>query len=314
VFIGVSVGGMLAVALLREKLASGPTACALVRLSKEPPHILPDSGTMGRGEDDFETFRQNQMRLVKSREVLTNVLHDANVAPIFTTTPSPSFATQFLNWLFNSTPQDDPVEWLEDHIQVDFEVSPVTMRISATGNNPDESRTIVTAVRDAYLKAAISSEQDRKVKRLHELMKAEAELAERQSLLERVREEAGASTAALERELLVQELLDCKRELLRVRLARAATGRDKDASANDRALAAQEQLLRDEQKDLLAKADLLDKAKSKKLSDATKVQGGVEVLEGMAERLTAEIVRLQLELKAPQRVQAWDDVYIRNAK
>jgi hypothetical protein len=314
VFIGVGVGGLLAVALLWEKMASGPTACALVRLSKAPPHILPDSAPTGRREDDFETFRQNQVALVKSRMVLTNVLHDPKVIPILPTPPSPSYATQILNWLFNSKPQD-PVEWLEEHVQVDFELSPEIMRISVTGKNPDESIAIVTAVRDAYLNRVRDSERLKLDNLISMRNKYYLTLREQRSDLTRSTEQHSSTPApTLQRELVAQELLDCKRELLRVRLARAAAnaGKDKEAPADDRSLAVQEELLRNEETALLAKADRLEKEKRNDLNAG--IQPEIENLEGMIKQLNADIERLRRERDTAPRIDAFDEVYLRKAK
>jgi hypothetical protein len=313
-FICLCVGGLLAAALVWRELAPGPSACALVRVSKQPPHVLGYQQARGQADYDFETFRQNQVALVKSRMVLNAALHDRNVVPIFNTTPSPGLVSQFSDWLRNSKPQE-PVEWLEDHIQVDFGLSPEIMRISVTGKNPDELIALVTAVRDAYLNEVRHIEN----KRMDRVVKMRSDcymqLQEKRTVLKGLeRENASTPAPALQRELLGQQLLDCKRERLRVRLARAAAnaGKDKEAPAEDGRLAAQEQLLRDEETALLATADRLEKDKR---NDAIHgVQEEIENLEGMLKQLNADTEILLLDRSAPSRIQAWDDVYIRNAK
>ncbi len=65
--------------------------------------------------------------------------------------------------------QDDPVTWLERHIQADFGVAPEIMRISMTGEDTQALPIIVDAVRRAYLIEIVQKDTTARQKRLDKL-------------------------------------------------------------------------------------------------------------------------------------------------
>jgi capsular exopolysaccharide synthesis family protein len=83
---------------------------------------------------DLYAHQRNQISLVKSRLVLNKALSNPKVAEL-------SVVRE----------QTDPLDWLERRVQADFSIAPESMRISMTGDKPEELVTVVEAIRDAYL-------------------------------------------------------------------------------------------------------------------------------------------------------------------
>src|SRR5262249_10503754 len=103
-------------------------------------------------DSDYETYRQTQAVLVKSRLVLNAALRNPKVANL------PLLLQQ-----------KDPVAWLKDAIQVDFLDKTEIMRISIAGKPSEELATLVTAVTDAYLQEIVNKEQTQRLLRLDDL-------------------------------------------------------------------------------------------------------------------------------------------------
>jgi capsular exopolysaccharide synthesis family protein len=65
----------------------------------------------------------------------------------------------------------DPIEWLEKYLQVDFSVAREIMQISLKGDRPDELVTLVNAVTEAYLEKSIQRDDSHRKMRLTHLKK-----------------------------------------------------------------------------------------------------------------------------------------------
>jgi hypothetical protein len=72
----------------------------------------------------------------------------------------------------------NPLEWLEKEIQVDFSVAPELLRIALAGEDADELKILVTAVREAYQCEIIDRERTERVRRLDILSKTRENYAE----------------------------------------------------------------------------------------------------------------------------------------
>src|SRR5437868_2538232 len=93
--------GSLLIAIVLRRASSGqvPAAYALLHIEREQPHILSGPRAGADSDEDFESYRQNQMALPKTRAVLTAALRDRKVAQL------PVVEAQ-----------RDPVRWLEDNL------------------------------------------------------------------------------------------------------------------------------------------------------------------------------------------------------
>jgi hypothetical protein len=132
-----------------------PLVYALLQVGKDEPRVLGDRlPGPGPGEGDFDTFRKNQVTLVKSRLVLAAALRNEKV-----------------RGLGVIKRQAAPGAWLENSLRVDFPNDGSILRIGMSGDNPEELVTLVDAVVDAYLKEVVHPERNQKLVRLDELEK-----------------------------------------------------------------------------------------------------------------------------------------------
>jgi hypothetical protein len=65
--------------------------------------------------------------------------------------------------------QTDKIAWLEKNLQVDFDPSPEYMRLSLAGDDGDDMKTIMDAIKTVYIKEVISKDSMQRLMRLHQL-------------------------------------------------------------------------------------------------------------------------------------------------
>jgi capsular exopolysaccharide synthesis family protein len=121
------------------------TAQTLVQVPLDFPMIL----EYKREHTDLLNHQKNQVSLVKSRLVLNSILKNPKVAELSVVREQP-----------------DPLDWLERNVQADFNIAGAIMRISISGDRPQELVVLVDAVREAYLKEFIEKEQLEKTEQL----------------------------------------------------------------------------------------------------------------------------------------------------
>jgi polysaccharide biosynthesis transport protein len=125
------------------------TARTLLLVHSSQPVIL---SNIRNNQPDFANYQRTQIALVKSRFVLNAALRNPKVAAL------PVIQEKL-----------DPVAWLEKEIQVDFGVAPEILRIALTGEDPEELKKIVDAVRMSYFTDIVSREKIDASKRLSKL-------------------------------------------------------------------------------------------------------------------------------------------------
>jgi capsular exopolysaccharide synthesis family protein len=99
-------------------------------------------------------YQRTQVALVKSRMVLNAAIRQQGIADLS---------------IFPSS--IEPVEWLEKQIQADFSVAPEVLRISLSGDNLDDLKQLVTAIRKAYIDDVVVQERTDRRQRLEILSK-----------------------------------------------------------------------------------------------------------------------------------------------
>lgn len=92
--------------------------------------------------------QRTHLALIRSRWVLGSALKQEKVSS--------------LN-LWRDKPER--IEWLEKEIQADFTLAPEVLRISLSGDDPEELTTLVTAVREAYVREVLDKERIDRVNR-----------------------------------------------------------------------------------------------------------------------------------------------------
>jgi hypothetical protein len=280
---------------LRETGRKPPTARAALYLEKRAPRLLTGEAPPASRED-FEDSRRAQAAMVKSRMVLNTALRQlqARDLPVL-------------------REQADPLPWLERSLRVDFDLAPEIMRVSLEGGKPDGLAEILNAVVAAYLQEIVEKERNERNIRLEALKKLhtnyETVLSDKRKTLRRLATSVGGDLdSPLQRDLLFQDLLDCKRELRRVRLERAAAraqaAKADQPSPTDAPLAAKEELLRAEEKELLARLN------PRAAVDLEPLRADIDQVNKVAERVAAEVEVLKVELQAPERIRVLEEASI----
>jgi capsular exopolysaccharide synthesis family protein len=142
------LGGILATVIAWFALPSQSyTATAVFRVSMLPPKIVVDTA---EEHLDFNSYIRNQYEYIKSRFVLNAMLHDNAIAAL------PMLATQA-----------DPVDWLGERIQTSS--TGEFLRVSMTGDDPNQLNTIVNGVSNAYIREVVSAERTARRKRFDDL-------------------------------------------------------------------------------------------------------------------------------------------------
>jgi uncharacterized protein involved in exopolysaccharide biosynthesis len=161
-------------------------------------------------ESEFDRRLRTQAALIKSRPVLLIALRRNEVAGLSIVRNRPN-----------------PVEWLEQTLQVDRPNDTDLFRVSLTGEKPEEQAVLVNAVVDAYKEEVVKADRNRGLSRLDEIEKIYSASAEKlfvkRDMLKRLAETLKVPKAkASSIRLAQQRLLDCSRELRRVELEKSA--------------------------------------------------------------------------------------------
>jgi capsular exopolysaccharide synthesis family protein len=129
--------------------------------------------------NEFQNFQQTQMALVRSRLVLQSALRGTSAsknADVDGLSPAPAQRrsapvnlTKLSIW--KKIAPLDPIEWLQKETKVTFPDSREIMRISIAGEDIEELKLLVAAIRDAYLREIVEKNSGQRIKRLEELVK-----------------------------------------------------------------------------------------------------------------------------------------------
>lgn len=167
---------------------------AEVRILRRNPNLLFDNQPV-ESKEEFEIYRQTQARMVKSQFVLNAVLRDPEIAR---------------SELLKDEPH--PLNYLEEHIEVDFPASEF-MRISFAGEASRDAAMLVNAIVNEYLSEVVNLENNANNKRISELEKAHRDLEEqirtRKNTLKRLVKslQTGDSVAHTEKQKMMMEQL-----------------------------------------------------------------------------------------------------------
>jgi capsular exopolysaccharide synthesis family protein len=206
---------------------------------------------------DFSAYQRTQIALVKSREVLTAAISNKAFVPDHERIGAGNDNTanvvdvselSMIRTLRDKRGSDEVVNWLERELQVDFSVGPELLRIALSGDQPEELKILVAAVRDAYLKKIVENENTESNKHLDYMEKLAKQFADdvtrKRNNLRKVSELLGTNDSnamATIRNMnevtlsrLRGELLDAQSELRKAEVE--AAGFDKDAQVPGQAL------------------------------------------------------------------------------
>jgi capsular exopolysaccharide synthesis family protein len=170
-------------------------------------HIPPHKGIIFKQNNaggDLPNHQRTQVVLLKSRLVLNSALRDPKVAKL-------SVVRE----------QAEPVEWLEKEVQADFSVAPEVLRITMSGDKPEQLVVLVDALVQAYRREIVDKEKNQRLehlKILRELREThEGELRALQKTQREIGKKAGGRDPAARALMLSferQHLAMSERELL----------------------------------------------------------------------------------------------------
>lgn len=146
-------GLLLAAAAAAAVYAAVPpakyTAVGLLRVQMFRPRILFDTKEQ---EAEFQVFQKSQTTLIRTRYVLEAVLGDPGVARLETIREV-------------TARQQDPIDWLEKQVTVDFPNKSEFLQIAVSGDRPKDVEVITNKIIDVYMKYAVDTEDvDRKAR------------------------------------------------------------------------------------------------------------------------------------------------------
>jgi capsular exopolysaccharide synthesis family protein len=181
------------------------TARTLLHLQEKQPVYFFNTSPDGR--NNYDSYQRMQSAMVRSRLVLNAALNEPDVAK-----------------LASVQQQVEPVAWLEREIRVDFAVGPEIMRISMSGDQEDDLRKIVTAVRESYLNNVANKDQRDRRTKLDNLKKLsgkyEGKLTEKKEQLRSLAKAVGAGdkeVLVLKQQIALTQLSMAKNELAELR-------------------------------------------------------------------------------------------------
>jgi capsular exopolysaccharide synthesis family protein len=284
------------------------TTFALVKVASEQPQLLPQE----RVVNDQELYRQTQAALLKSPKVLKTALQQEKVLPL-------SLLRE----------ESDVVGWLDSALTVETIRNTELLKVSLSGQDPNEVAVLVNAILQAYLQEVVNKEQRQRLERLNDLTRvcseSEEKLRKQRKKLQGVAESLKASdpeTATLRQKIALEEYAALRKELLLLgaELRQAENGRDflaAQGSQDTKTLIpdAAVELALDDHPDVQAQAkkvakseELLEQLRTKAkpgysgIAEIEKeVQAGKEELKALRERLRRkmeETVRHRTQMEA----------------
>jgi polysaccharide biosynthesis transport protein len=130
------------------------TAQALLHVDSAPKSLVFQDH---QARAAFQIYQKTQIALVKTRLVLNAALRNEDVAKLSKIRE------------LEARGGDQALEWLERELQVDFSIGPEILRIAMTGDQPEDLKVIVDAVKDAYLKEIPEKEKKSQKERLEQI-------------------------------------------------------------------------------------------------------------------------------------------------
>ncbi len=174
------------------------TARTLLQVASRVPKIVFEA----EGQPDFGSYQRTTIALIKSRLVLNAALKQPGILE-----------------LSMIRTMGDPITWLEKNLLIDFSIGPEILRIALNGENQEEIKKIVQAVRTAYLSEVVDREKNRRREQLKELERlwkeSDERLREKRAKLRDLAESVGSGEAkaiALKQQFALENLASLEKE------------------------------------------------------------------------------------------------------
>ncbi len=180
------------------------TASAIFRVAMQEISILPNTEDRGTDRDRFDIYKSTQRSLLLSRFVLTAAIRRSEMRQLAVLKEH----------------EPDPESWLAQQLSVDFPGKAEFMEVAIKRKSPQDARTLVNAVVQAYLSEVVNREKSEKQRRLDELDKAfnarEDDIRARRTDLKELAKKLGTDEREMltEREKLALDELNMYRQEL----------------------------------------------------------------------------------------------------
>lgn len=145
-FLGGLVGAVFAFAAY-SLIPAKYTTSAIIRVSPQDPRIYYNEDAHGRG--DFASYLKTQAGAMRSHFVLNAAIRDPEVAAL------PMLRAQI-----------DPVRFLEEEIQVEYQDGSELIKLKLSGDDPRAITMIINATHDAFFREVVEAERLSKQERL----------------------------------------------------------------------------------------------------------------------------------------------------
>lgn len=182
-------------------------ARSVLKVSIQNPRILFGDGG---GQHDFQVYQKNQVATIKGRPFLRLVLADTVVSDL------PTFRDIVAKG-------DEPLEWLENELKVDFPMGAEYATISLAGDRPEDLATLVNAVTDHYVRTVRDKEFKDRSKRLQQLESLfedkHKELESKQKQINELANDAGSDdrpTLILQQQIAMETMSRTRSELIAI--------------------------------------------------------------------------------------------------
>lgn len=251
------------------------------------PHAIIGEGNANAVVQSFDIFKKTQLAKLKANYVLTAAIRTPGIAG--------------LSILAN---EKDPVEWLDQHLTVDFPQDGEVFRLALSANGPpDQVVTILNAVAKAYQDEVVSDERQRSIgkrdllqRNLNDLNKEiKDKLNEYLDIASNV--DIAISNDDVKQKTILRQLDRIDAEILRIESTQAlATSKDADEHVKK-----VEEWLAQLQK---RRSDL-----AKQISDRSMRSADLEIrkdditqLQHIANDMSMKLEQLELEASGPERI------------
>jgi capsular exopolysaccharide synthesis family protein len=134
------------------------SARAILRVATFSQYLVSPIGDRA----DFQNFQKSQVALVKSRGVLDTALKKPGVSQLGIVRA-----------------QDNPLDWLERELKVDYSLGPEILSISLNGDDPDELKVLVDVIKNVYLDEFVQKDRIKREQKLDTLKDFSVDYARR---------------------------------------------------------------------------------------------------------------------------------------
>jgi hypothetical protein len=270
-----------------------PDVVALIRLQQSSSPRAPDAPPEPT-DTSAPALRPQALILAKSQKVLAEALRTEGVTDL-------AIIHQ----------QADAVGWLRRSLRLSFMDNDI-LAIGLSDAAEEESAKLVNAVAEVLeytINDSCRQQQSVRLNRLSELTDHYDELlsAKRRAILQLTgtTSDARVLTASERKQLLMQDIAECTRELRRVRLERVAAQQrlarqrasksSPDLEERLSVLKAQEEALQEEQKELQGKAD--DRLSPQRAVDLERLEDELRQTKRIRDRLGSQLAEVKLEIR-----------------